>query len=209
MKRPCASIVVVIQAWATPGRNGERDFHGERRSNATHASTSDPEARLFRKGRGKEVYAGGGFPALPRRPGRSRRRRPRRRCPPWSARPCSSGWNRSSSTVWPSATCATSAGISATMDSSAHTASGQPPTGLSRLEHRRLVAGKRRGPRKGHVGTQVPRRRGNRVVVLHNFNRQPQQVMADRTVASEMPVRRRGRQVRTEQGPRLVPDHAA
>jgi transposase len=60
----------LIQAWASmksfrpkdgsgeppdPGRNGERDFHGERRTNETHASTTDPEARLFRKGRGKEA----------------------------------------------------------------------------------------------------------------------------------------------------------
>jgi len=60
----------LIQAWASvksfrpkdssggppgPGRNGERDFHGERRSNDTHASTTDPEAKLFRKGRGKEA----------------------------------------------------------------------------------------------------------------------------------------------------------
>jgi len=37
------------------GRNGERDFHGERRRNDTHASTTDPEARLFRKGAGKEA----------------------------------------------------------------------------------------------------------------------------------------------------------
>jgi hypothetical protein len=37
------------------GRNGERDFHGERRSNDTHASTTDPEARLYRKGKGKEA----------------------------------------------------------------------------------------------------------------------------------------------------------
>jgi transposase len=37
------------------GRNRERDFHGERRSNATHASTTDPDARLLRKGRGKEA----------------------------------------------------------------------------------------------------------------------------------------------------------
>jgi len=36
-----------------PGRNGERDFHGEKRSNETHASTSDPEARLYRKGNGQ------------------------------------------------------------------------------------------------------------------------------------------------------------
>jgi transposase len=37
------------------GRNGARDFHGERRRNATHASTTDPDARLYRKGRGKEA----------------------------------------------------------------------------------------------------------------------------------------------------------
>lgn len=38
-----------------PGRNGEQDFHGERRTNDTHASTTDPDARLYRKGRGKEA----------------------------------------------------------------------------------------------------------------------------------------------------------
>jgi transposase len=37
------------------GRNGERDFHGEKRSNETHASTTDPEAMLYRKGKGKEA----------------------------------------------------------------------------------------------------------------------------------------------------------
>jgi transposase len=37
------------------GRNAERDFHGERRSNDSHASTTDPDARLYRKGRGKEA----------------------------------------------------------------------------------------------------------------------------------------------------------
>src|SRR6266850_1073955 len=36
-----------------PGRNGERDFHGEKRSNETHASTTDPDARLYRKGPGQ------------------------------------------------------------------------------------------------------------------------------------------------------------
>jgi transposase len=36
-----------------PGRNAERDFHGEKRSNATHASTTDPDARLYRKSRGQ------------------------------------------------------------------------------------------------------------------------------------------------------------
>jgi transposase len=58
----------LIEAWASmksfrrkdgddnppgPGRNGERDFHGEKRSNATHASTTDPDARLIRKGSGQ------------------------------------------------------------------------------------------------------------------------------------------------------------
>src|SRR5229473_5121962 len=37
------------------GRNAEHDFHGEKRRNETHASTTDPDARLFRKGRGKEA----------------------------------------------------------------------------------------------------------------------------------------------------------
>src|SRR5215831_7339592 len=43
-----------------PG-NPTVDFHGEQRSNATHQSTTDPEARLARKGAGKEAklsYAG-------------------------------------------------------------------------------------------------------------------------------------------------------
>jgi len=40
---------------AAGGRNAERDFHGERRTNATRASTTDPDARLLRKGRGKEA----------------------------------------------------------------------------------------------------------------------------------------------------------
>jgi transposase len=31
------------------------DFHGQKRSNATHQSTTDPEARLRRKGKGKEA----------------------------------------------------------------------------------------------------------------------------------------------------------
>ena len=38
-----------------PGRNGERKFQGEQRTNDTHASTTDPEARLHRKGKGKEA----------------------------------------------------------------------------------------------------------------------------------------------------------
>jgi transposase len=34
-------------------RNAEVDFHGQKRSNATHASRTDPEARLYRKGDGQ------------------------------------------------------------------------------------------------------------------------------------------------------------
>lgn len=37
------------------GRNAEADFHGETRTNATHASTTDPEAKLYRKGAGMEA----------------------------------------------------------------------------------------------------------------------------------------------------------
>ena len=60
----------LIEAWASmksfrakdggdeppsAGRNGERNFHAEQRSNDTHASTTDPEAKLYRKGKGKEA----------------------------------------------------------------------------------------------------------------------------------------------------------
>ena len=44
-----------------PGRNTEVSFHGERRSNATHTSTTDPEARMARKSNAtaaKLSYAG-------------------------------------------------------------------------------------------------------------------------------------------------------
>jgi hypothetical protein len=37
------------------GRNREADFRGQKRSNETHTSTTDPEARLYRKGPGKEA----------------------------------------------------------------------------------------------------------------------------------------------------------
>ncbi len=43
------------------GKNPSVDFHGQRRTNETHASTTDPEARLARKGNGQETklaYAG-------------------------------------------------------------------------------------------------------------------------------------------------------
>ena len=37
----------------TPGRNGERNFRKDKRSNETHASTTDPDARLARKSDGE------------------------------------------------------------------------------------------------------------------------------------------------------------
>lgn len=46
------------------GRNGDVDFKGERRANATHRSTTDPEAMLYRKGPGMEAklcYIGHGL----------------------------------------------------------------------------------------------------------------------------------------------------
>ena len=38
---------------ADPGRNGEQDFRGQKRSNETHQSVTDPDARLYRKGDGQ------------------------------------------------------------------------------------------------------------------------------------------------------------
>ena len=37
------------------GRNAEVDFRGQKRKNDTHASTTDPDSRLYRKGLGKEA----------------------------------------------------------------------------------------------------------------------------------------------------------
>src|SRR2546428_5537689 len=38
-----------------PGASGEVDFHGEKRGNETHQSTTDPEARLYKKSKGSEA----------------------------------------------------------------------------------------------------------------------------------------------------------
>src|SRR6195952_5975795 len=69
----------LIEAWASmksfrpkdgsgeppgPGRNGERDFHKEKRSNETHASTTEPDARLYRESAGQESRLCGLGPAL-------------------------------------------------------------------------------------------------------------------------------------------------
>lgn len=43
------------QAPESGEKNPEVDFHGEKRTNDTHQSTTDPEAMLARKGRGKEA----------------------------------------------------------------------------------------------------------------------------------------------------------
>ena len=61
----------LLEAWASQksfqrrddeppprGGNPSVDFHGERRSNATHQSTTDPDARLYKKARGREARLG-------------------------------------------------------------------------------------------------------------------------------------------------------
>ena len=58
----------LIEAWASqksfrrkeegerpPGTPREADFHGEQRSNQTHQSTTDPDARLYKKSKGAEA----------------------------------------------------------------------------------------------------------------------------------------------------------
>jgi transposase len=40
---------------APGGGNPAVDFHGDRRTNATHQSTTDPDARLYKKARGREA----------------------------------------------------------------------------------------------------------------------------------------------------------
>ena len=60
----------LLQAWASlksvkprdddqspppGGKNADIDFQGQRRTNETHRSTTDPEARIARKGRGQEA----------------------------------------------------------------------------------------------------------------------------------------------------------
>ena len=42
--------------WRDAGRNPSIDFKGERRTNATHQSTTDPEAKLYRKGDGVGAF---------------------------------------------------------------------------------------------------------------------------------------------------------
>jgi IS5 family transposase len=62
----------LLQAWASQksfrprdqdpppdgGGNPTVNFHGERRTNATHRSTTDPDARLYKKARGREAHLG-------------------------------------------------------------------------------------------------------------------------------------------------------
>ena len=63
----------LLQAWAShksfrpkdeeppssgEGGNPSIDFHGQRRTNDTHQSTTDPDARLYKKARGREAHLG-------------------------------------------------------------------------------------------------------------------------------------------------------
>ena len=43
---------------ASGGGNPTVNFHGQRRTNATHQSTTDPDARLYKKARGREARLG-------------------------------------------------------------------------------------------------------------------------------------------------------
>lgn len=60
----------LLEAWASPksfrpedgswpppdaGCDGEQDFRGQKCSNDTHASTTDPDAQLYRKGPGRKA----------------------------------------------------------------------------------------------------------------------------------------------------------
>jgi transposase len=52
----------LIEAWASQksfrpkdGSGGGANFHGQKRKNDTHASTSDPDSRLYRKASGREA----------------------------------------------------------------------------------------------------------------------------------------------------------
>jgi IS5 family transposase len=56
---PSVPSTPLASAAAAPGseprRSGDPEWHGERFSNATHRSTTDPEARLYRKSAGQEA----------------------------------------------------------------------------------------------------------------------------------------------------------
>jgi len=84
----------LIQAWASmksfrpkdgsgeppaPGRNGERDFHGERRTNDTHASTNRPRGQAGAQGEGQGGQAVVHGPCADGEPPRAARRRPGQR----------------------------------------------------------------------------------------------------------------------------------
>ncbi len=44
-----------IFSYNKPSEQQVVDFHGEKRKNETHESTTDPDARLFRKSKGSEA----------------------------------------------------------------------------------------------------------------------------------------------------------
>lgn len=53
----------LVRAWAShasfrrkDGKDDDGDFRGEKRSNDTHASTTDPDGRLYRKSKGQEAH---------------------------------------------------------------------------------------------------------------------------------------------------------
>jgi len=53
----------LVRAWAShasfrrqDGKDDDGDFRGEKRANDTHASTTDPDSRLYRKSKGQEAH---------------------------------------------------------------------------------------------------------------------------------------------------------
>ena len=66
------------------GRNADVDFKGQTRRNDTHASTTDPHARLYRKGRTGEVLGYLGHALMENRHGTKSPDKPH----DWSESPC-------------------------------------------------------------------------------------------------------------------------
>lgn len=55
VQKPNDTVIDHDLDYNSHGRNPSINFRGEKRSNATHESTTDPEAKLLRKGLGKEA----------------------------------------------------------------------------------------------------------------------------------------------------------
>ena len=50
------SVLKVIRTKGRSGHPQDKDFHGEKWTNQTHRSTTDPDARLYSKSKGKGAF---------------------------------------------------------------------------------------------------------------------------------------------------------